>query len=71
MRELQARMDSREFSEWIAYYKLEPWGLSDALIRGWTEKRKKTPREMWAVIRAAANAARAARGGAGGDSKAS
>jgi len=63
-------MDSREFSEWIAYWKLEPWGLSDALIRGWTERKRKTGAEMWAIIRAAANAARAARGDAGGDGKA-
>lgn len=70
MRELQARMDSREFSEWIAYWKLEPWGLSDALIRGWTEKKRKTPQEMWSIIRAAAGAARTARGGANGNRKA-
>jgi hypothetical protein len=32
--ELQARMSSREFSEWAAYYEIEPWGPEyDALER--------------------------------------
>jgi hypothetical protein len=26
IRELEARMNSREFSEWMAYYGIEPWG---------------------------------------------
>lgn len=26
MRELLAKIDSRELSEWIAYFHLEPWG---------------------------------------------
>lgn len=26
LRELEAKMDSRELSEWMAYYSLEPWG---------------------------------------------
>lgn len=26
VRELLARVDSRELSEWMAYYRLEPWG---------------------------------------------
>jgi len=61
-------MDSREFSEWIAYYGIEPWGLPDMLIRGWTDgRRRKTPREMWAIVKAAAGAARAAKGKHSGD----
>lgn len=26
VRELLTRMDSRELSEWMAYYSIEPWG---------------------------------------------
>lgn len=26
MRELLERLDSRELSEWMAYYSIEPWG---------------------------------------------
>ncbi|MCK9326632.1 MAG: hypothetical protein M0P69_14170 [Bacteroidales bacterium] len=26
VRELLARIDSRELSEWISYYEMEPWG---------------------------------------------
>lgn len=33
MRELQASLDSREFSEWIAYYSIEPWGEESAWLR--------------------------------------
>lgn len=33
IRELQARMDSREFSEWMAYYGIEPWGEDRADLR--------------------------------------
>ena len=35
VRELTARMDSRELSEWMAYARLEPWGeLRDDLRIG-------------------------------------
>lgn len=33
IRELEARMDSREFSEWMAYYSIEPWGEDRADLR--------------------------------------
>ena len=37
VRDAQARIDAREFAEWMAYYTLEPWGeeradLSRAVI---------------------------------------
>ena len=33
MRELLARISSRELSEWMAYYELEPWGEERADLR--------------------------------------
>lgn len=33
VRELLERIDSRELSEWIAYYELEPWGEERADLR--------------------------------------
>lgn len=33
MSEAQARISSREFTEWIAYYGLEPWGEEPADAR--------------------------------------
>ena len=33
MRELQLRLNSREFAEWLAYYNLEPWGEERADLR--------------------------------------
>lgn len=33
IRELEARMSSREFSEWIAYSGIEPWGEDRADLR--------------------------------------
>lgn len=36
MRELLGRMDSRELSEWSAYYGLNPWGPERADLRAGT-----------------------------------
>lgn len=33
VRELLARIDSRELSEWMAYYQLEPWGTETEDLR--------------------------------------
>ena len=33
MREAQARCDSREFAEWIAFWSIEPWGEQLADLR--------------------------------------
>lgn len=33
IRELEARMDSREFAEWEAYFAIEPWGEERADLR--------------------------------------
>jgi hypothetical protein len=31
--EIQERIDAREFAEWMAYYRLEPWGEERADMR--------------------------------------
>lgn len=36
VRELLARIDSRELSEWMAYYNLDPWGPERADLRAGT-----------------------------------
>ena len=36
VRELLSRIDSRELSEWFAYYRLNPWGQERADLRAGT-----------------------------------
>ena len=33
MRELLGRLDSREFAEWMAFYRMDPWGEERADVR--------------------------------------